>query len=159
MKEFSIKPMPTHIAKTDNKKVPNKYMKINNQAIYNGTLNYFNRAIVVNNLQNLVIDAIPKGFTVNTPFIPVFIIKTVYNHGSISRRKGKIYWKPPKSDYEPNWDIGNLAKLWIKIGEDAFTKARIIPDDNVKYIRGGFYKVEFVKDIKDLELIIKFMEV
>ena len=151
--------MPTHIAKTNNKKAPNKFMKINNQAIYNGTLNYFSRCIVVDNLHKLIVDAVPKDFNIDTPVIPGIIIRTVYNHGSISRRSGKICWKPPKVDYKPNWDVDNLAMLWIKTIKDSLTLSGLIPDDNVEFIRGGFYKVEFVDDIKDLELIIKFMEI
>ena len=43
-------PLPSHVAKTDNKAIPNKMFKINNQALYSQSLNYFARAIVMKNM-------------------------------------------------------------------------------------------------------------
>lgn len=156
-----IKPLPTHIAKTNNKKAPNKYMKINNQSIYNGTLNYFSRNIVVANLRNVIMKSISKNAKIDYPIRVKILIKTVYNHDNIRRMKkdGRIIWNPPKPNYKPSWDCDNLSVLWIKTIQDAIVKFGLIPDDTVEYIRGGSYDIEFVNSIKDIEMIITLEKV
>jgi len=158
--KITLKQFPTHIAKTNNKIAPNKMLKINNQAIYNGYVNRFTRNIVMNNLHNYLIP-IFKVFS-SSPFysLPIKVtvnIYTVKNHGSISMRKGKLCWKPAKASYIPNWDIDNLASIWIKAINDSLVKSKLLPDDTIEYIKGGCYNYHEVKDIKDrkIEIIIK----
>lgn len=153
--EVVLKEFPIHIEKTNNKVASNKFVKINNQSIYNGAINRFTRAVVVNNLHSYVVSCLPDIKILDFPLKVSIKIKTVINHGSISRRSGKTIWKEPKEDYSPNWDIDNLSVIWIKVIKDSLTLKGIIPDDNVKYIRAGGYSVEFVDDIKDREIIIK----
>lgn len=154
---ITIRQFPTHIAKTKNKVAPDKYIKINNQSIYNSNLNRFARNIVMSNL-HAYLEPIFKPFAGLITDFPVKVtihIYTVENHGSISRRKGKTIWKPVKVGYIPNWDIENLASIWIKAINDTLTKCEVIPDDNIAYINNINYKYHKVNDIKDRKLIIE----
>jgi hypothetical protein len=45
--DYHFNAFTTHIACTDNVKAKNSYWKINNQAIYNGSVNTFKSIIVV----------------------------------------------------------------------------------------------------------------
>ena len=148
-------PLISHIACTDNKNVPNKMMKINGQSIYNGSLNKFKRAIVVDNMHYYFDYNIPQEMlNLNIKSIKSigYIFHTVINHGTISRRNGVRCWKPAAKNYEPNWDIENLASIWIKTGNDALSKAKVISDDNVSVIKKVMYGFNEVYDIDDLEL-------
>lgn len=161
---IEIPEFPTHIAKTDNKYAANKMIKINNQSIYNGAINRFTRAVVMNNMHAYLAvqlhEYLPLFLRESITF-PVCVdveIHTVINHGDISMRKGKICWKPAVEDYEPGWDIENLAAIWIKALNDVFTRSKFIPDDNVKYISCVSYKFVEVADLQDRKLIIKINE-
>lgn len=161
---IEIPEFPTHIAKTDNKIAPNKMMKINNQAIYNGAINRFSRAIVMNNLHNylaLQVQPYLAAFQREPPVFPICVdleVHTVLNHGHISMRKGKTCWKPASPTYEPGWDVENLASIWIKALNDVFTRLGFIKDDNVKYISCVSYRFEEVRNLEDRKLVIKIDE-
>lgn len=152
---IKIKKFPLHIEKTNNKFAVNKFIKINNQSIYNGAINRFTRNTVVGNLHEFIISKLPDIQILDYPLRVTVIIKTVINHGSISRRNGKTTWKEPKLDYEPNWDEDNLTGIWVKVIRDSLSLKGVIPDDNVKFIREGATKIKFVDTIEDRELIIK----
>jgi len=157
MVKLVLDKFPTHVAYTENKKAPDKYTKVNNQSIYNGKINRFSRNTAVRNLHSYVEGKIPSSTKlVNYPLKIKYLIRTVKNHGSISRRNGKIIWKPAKKDYVPTWDIDNLAFLWIKTINDTLTKKGVIIDDNVNYVISGCYEVEFVDDLEDREIIVTF---
>jgi len=150
-------PLLTHVPKTDNKKAPNKYIKINNQAIYNGALNTFARAIVVENLHKYFSDSIPDeylGLKLEKVKSIEYQFLTVRNHGSIQRRSGLKTWKPAKKDYVPNWDLNNLSDLWVKIGNDALVLSGVLADDNVGVIPKTSYSYVEVDHIDELELIV-----
>ena len=155
-----IPEFPTHIARTDNKVAVNKMIKINNQSIYNGGLNRFARNIVMTNMHKYLrkqLKPYVKTWKREKVVFPISIdltICTVVNHGSISMRSGKICWKYPKEGYEPNWDIENLATIWIKALNDTLTELGFIPDDNIVYIHKISYNFKDVEDLKDRALII-----
>lgn len=158
MYKIILEKFPTHIAKTNNKFAPNKMIKLNNQAIYNGALNRFARNIVMTNLHNYVIKEIKTDLQPPLETFPLWLvieIHTVKNHGSISMRKGKICWKAPELDYKPNWDIENLASIWVKAINDSLTMCGIIPDDNIEYINQISYKFVKVKNLDDRKIVIK----
>ena len=154
---IEINNFPTHIAKTKNKVAPNKYVKLNNQSIYNSNLNRFARNIVVGNLHAYLAPYLKPHADVLRIFPRVIEVHiyTVRNHGSISRRKGNIIWKPAAEDYKPHWDIENLATIWTKVINDSLVKANVIPDDTIEYVNGVFYKYYEVEDIKDLKIVIQ----
>lgn len=156
MVTISLKEFPFHMPYTDNKKAANKYVKLNYQTIYNGKINRFARAILMDNLHKYIISQIPKGLVVtNFPVRIKYTIRTVINHGGISRRGGKLIWKYPSEHHVPEWDIENLANIWIKAGNDALSIRKVIPDDNVSYVLGTAHEFEQVDDIKNREIVIQ----
>ena len=161
MIKFTLKEFPTHVAKTDNKVAPNKMIKINNQAIYNGYINRFTRNTVIGNMHSWLMGRLKLVWIPAKSILPLDLpvsitvnIYTVKNHGSISMRSGKLCWKPVKASYKPNWDIDNLASIWIKCICDVLVKEGIIPDDNIENVNKISYKYFEVQDIKDRKLVI-----
>lgn len=158
-----VEEFPTHIAKTNNKVAPNKMIKLNNQAIYNSNLNRFARNIVMTNMHEYlrgVFKPYRSDFKKSDTQYPIKIKLTVYtviNHGSISMRKGKICWRYPKSGYIPNWDIENLATMWLKAICDVLVGMKFIPDDNIKYVSGIEYEYKEVEHLDDRKLIIEII--
>ena len=92
MIEIRFPNFPTHIPITKNKKAPDKYVKVNAQGIYNGAIARFGRSIAVRNLHSYFLHFIPKGLKIDNVTKIKYIIKTVINHGDISRRNHKIIW-------------------------------------------------------------------
>lgn len=150
-------PLRTHIPCTDNKKAPNKYWKINNQAIYNGSVDKFKRAIIVNNMHNYIMDSIPNR-ALNLKIEKIedieYIFNTVINHGDVKRIGGTVRWKKPAPGYIPSWDLNNISDIWVKTGNDALTLAGVIIDDNAGVIQTTRYTFKEVDHIDDIELEI-----
>jgi hypothetical protein len=150
----------THIAKTNNKKSPNKYIKINNQLIYNSNLNRFARNIVVNNLHEYLIHHISLNKIPQLGKGPYQISLDIYapiNYGDVSRRKLKdigwtICWNEPIENYVPTWDIGNLGELWMKTFEDSLQLSGVLENDSVAIIKSHgpitFYEVKTLDERK-----------
>lgn len=147
---------PTHVPKNKN---GTKWWKINNQSIYNGYVNRFTRAVVIENMHNYIMNELPDNISFNKPVQVDVIVRTVKNHGSVSRRSGKTCWKKPEKDYEPNWDEDNLTSIWTKAIRDSLTKKGIVPDDNVQYIKGGYRGIEFVEELENREILIIIKEI
>jgi hypothetical protein len=156
-----LKNFPTHIAKTSNIKAPNKYIKVNNQSIYNGALNRFARAIAIKNLHNWIINEFKKQElpTITKPVQLQIDIYTIINHGDISRRSGKIIWKEPIENYEPRWDEDNLRMIWEKCIKDSISILGIWPDDNAYWCRGTNSMVHFVDTLEEMRIEINFKEI
>lgn len=162
VKEIILKQFPTHIESSDNIYKENQMVKLNNQKIYNGGINRFKRAIVVKNLHKYIASQLPKGISIQKYPIEIeYIIRTVRNHGDISwsKKRKSVIWKKKDNKYIPTWDADNLAVLWIKTINDTLEKEGIIVNDNVAYVRGGHYRIEFVEEFEDREIIIKFREI
>lgn len=150
-------PLLTHVPCTDNVKATNKYWKINNQAIYNGSVNTFKRAIIVENMHRYIINALPEE-VMNLKLEKInyihYIFHTVRNHGSITRRGGKVCWKPAIENYKSGWDLNNISDFWIKTGNDALVLAGVLVDDNTDVIFRTKYEMITVDHIDELELEI-----
>jgi hypothetical protein len=102
---------------------------------------------------------IPPNLTIQGPVETKLIVYAPINFGSVkmvlSRQTGKrqITWKPPLATYKPNWDIGNLALVWLKSLDDVLIKKGILPDDTIEYIQRTSYEFRPVKDFKDRKLV------
>lgn len=150
-------PLLTHVSSTSNKTAKNKYWKINNQAIYNGTVNKFQRAVIVENMHHFMINSFNSSIfdlKIEKVFSIHYIFNTVKNHGAITRRLGKISWKPVTENYKSNWDLNNISDIWIKTGNDALVLAGVLVDDNTDVIDKTMYQMVVVDHIDDLELEI-----
>lgn len=159
MIEINLKQFPTHLPYTKNKKVVDKYTKLNFQSIYNGSINRFSRANLMDALHSYVERRLPKN--INVDKFPVklhYVFKTVINHGDISLRNFKIIWKKPDEHYIAGWDIENLASLWVKGATDSIVRKGILPDDSVRYLTGISYEFIPVEEFEDREIIIKIIE-
>jgi hypothetical protein len=69
--------------------------------------------------------------------------------------KRKVSWKEAPIDYKPNWDIGNLALIWLKCLDDVLIKKGILPDDTVEHLRRTTYEFTPVTSLKDRKLVYK----
>lgn len=140
---------PTHLPYTKNKKAPDKFVKINNQSIYNGKLNRFSRNNVIGELHRYICKRIPKDIKIKQyPISVTFDIHTVINHGSVRKLGENIIWKYPSEEYVATWDIENLATIWIKAGMDSLVKSKVIPDDNVNFINSITYRYYPIEDFE-----------
>lgn len=155
-------PLPTHIRKTANKIKADKYLKINNQSIYNGNLNHFSRAIVVNHLHEHFAEAIDekyKNLNISSNNISlIYEFHTVLNHGAARKTKAGISWNPPKKTYVPDWDLDNLSDLWTKIGNDTLVLQKVLQDDNVGFVKEEITRFVEIKELFDakIELTINY---
>jgi len=158
----------THIAKTRNKIAPNKFIKINNQLIYNSNLNRFARNIVVDNLHTYLIEYISRFLIIklnNPPYQVSLDIYVPINYGDVSRRKLKdgnfhIIWKEPTIDYEPTWDIDNLGDIWLKVFKDALQLSKVIENDNVRFVKSnGPATFHEIQDLNERKLVFKIIEI
>lgn len=164
MQENSIcitMPLLTHIAKTQNKFAKDKFWKINNQRIYDGSLNPFARALIVDNMHKYIISHIPLEYRtlyLKRTNLVRYEFYTVVNHGDISRRSDRLCWKPAIENYKIGWDLNNMSDFWVKVGNDALTLGGVIEDDNVGVIHRTAYSFNMVDHIDKLKLniIIKY---
>jgi len=135
-----------------------KYLKINGQAIYNGSLHPFTRAKVVKQMHEYVkpfIDEELKGRDLSRLF-PLSIRLEVHvpiNYSSVRRLKGEIRWSPPKDGYIANWDVDNLW-IWGKVFNDELTESEYITDDSVSYVTdSGGVRFKEVATFKERKLV------
>lgn len=146
--------------KTHANKSANKFVKLNGNAIYSGSMHRFTRAKVVNELHEYFGTYLApfKGLNLKGPLKITLRIYTVLNHGSISMRKGILTWKPVKPGYIPNWDIENLYSLYSKVINDTLTIENVIEDDNVKVVTCLSCEFIEVKNIADrkIEILIDY---
>ena len=162
--DLNINRFPTHIAYTDNKVKPNKYVKINGQTIYNGKISRFNRNILMRNMHDYLVPFLEGNKIEDFPIKVCLTIRTVINHGDIQRRADKksggyrIIWNKPDDEYEPTSDLDNIGWIWIKAFNDALKKAGVISDDNFKFINGYSVDFEEVENLDDRQLNFKLIK-
>ena len=156
---------PTHVRKTKNKVKADTYIKVNNQNIYNQSIHFSVRSLMINQLHDYIKEYLP---IVNTNLeYPVTISYKFYtpiNYASVSRRYDKkirnyiISWNPASDDYVPSNDLDNMSTLWVKTIQDVLTHQGYLLDDNLKYIKR--YEVEFIEisDLKDRKIKLEIFK-
>lgn len=153
---------PTHIAKTNRKKGPQDYFKINGQAIYNSAVSKFTRGIVIENMHNWIIKEL-KQQELPSVTSPVQLKLDLYipiNYATVRRKKdGTVSWKPAKKGYRPNNDEDNLRSIWEKCIKDCITKLGIWEDDDMYICRGINSLVHFIDDLEDRKIEIDFVPI
>lgn len=149
--ELVFPKFPTHIKVS---KV--KFMKLGYNKLYAG-INHFVREKIVKQVHEYVDAHIPKGLDISTPIGTHLHIYAPINFGSVRMVKGNLTWKPPHDRYKPNWDLDNLAFIWLKSLNDGLVKANILPDDTVEFLTSTSYTIHFVDDFEDRKLIYEII--
>ena len=143
----------THIPQSKN-----KWIKIGYNKIY-ASSHFTVRAAFVAALHGYIEKHIPNNLTIDTPIETHLIVYAPLNYGNVKslrdRKTGKrrVNWKPPAEGYRANWDIGNLALVWLKALDDMLIKKNLIPDDTVDYISKSTYEFRPVKTLKERKLV------
>jgi len=147
---------PEFITHIDTSK--NKSIKIGYNKIY-ASSHFTVRAAFVAALHGYLEKHIPPNLTIDTPIETHLRVYAPVNYGTVKLlRKGPlkiktISWKPPKRDYKPNWDIGNLALVWLKCMDDMLIKKSLIPDDSIEYLQKTTYEFVPVNTLKERKLV------
>jgi len=145
----------THIPQSKN-----KWVKIGYNTLY-ASAHYTIRAALVRAMHSYIEDHIPDDLDINVPVETRLIIYVPINYGNVKRLRnketGKFYlnWKPPRENYQPNWDIGNLAWVWIKCLDDVLIKKGLLPEDTVEFLRKTSYEFIEVATLKERKLVYK----
>lgn len=135
-----------------------KWIKIGYNKIYSSS-HYTVRAAFVAALHKYIEKHIPKNLTIKTPISTHLEVHVPINYGNVkslmNKKTGirKINWKKPAKDHKPNWDIGNLALVWLKSLDDMLVKKGVIPDDTVEFLIKSTYEYIPTKSLNERKLI------
>lgn len=136
----------------------NKWVKIGYNHIHSSA-HFTVRNAFVAAMHSYIDKHIPKDCGVITPVHTKLKIYAPKNYGSVRRLKDKktkkayISWKPAKEDYIPNWDLGNLALVWLKCLDDMLIKTGVIPEDTIDFIQKTSYEYIEVDTIDKRKLV------
>ena len=136
----------------------NNWLKIGYNKIHTG-LHFSTRASVVACIHGYLENYIPDDLVIETPVQTKFIIYAPINYGSVKMvkvkdsNKRKLQWSKPSSTYRPNWDLGNLAFLWLKALDDVLKKKGILPDDTVEFLSQTTYEFVEIEEFQERKLI------
>lgn len=142
----------THIPQSKN-----KWVKIGYNKIHSG-IHYSARASLVAAMHGYIEKHIPEDLTIEGPVETHLEVHVPLNYGSVKlkteeKNKKTIQWKKARHDYVPNWDIGNLALIWLKCLDDVLIKKGILPDDTVQYLKKTTYEFIPVEELTDRKLV------
>lgn len=143
----------THIFQSKNKCVKIGYNKIH------ASVHHTTRSALIAAMHGYIEKHIDENLTIQGPVETRLIVYAPINFGAVKMIKDKetgrrkVSWKPASPDYRPNWDIGNLALVWLKCLDDVVTKKGILPDDTVEYLRRTTYEFIPVATLKERKLI------
>jgi hypothetical protein len=145
----------THIPQSKNIWIKIGYNKIHASA------HYTTRAALVAAMHGYIEKHIPENLTIQGPVETHLTVYAPMNFGAmkmiLDKETGKrrVSWKPASKDYKPNWDIGNLALIWLKCLDDVLIKKGILPDDTVEFLQRTTYEFMPVSDFKNRKLVYK----
>lgn len=134
----------THVAKTNNKFVMNKYVKVGGNSVVYGGLQRFALGIVNENIRaelKPVIEAMKHvtnacGIDTSAHRWYVRMVFAVHvGYGSVGMRKTKkgLLVAGGEDVTEPNWDIDNQW-IWMKMFLDAAQEYGLLKNDTVRYV-------------------------
>jgi len=136
----------------------NKWKKIGYNAIH-ASPHFTMRNAFVGAMHTYIEKHIPKNLSIEGPVTTEIVVYAPVNYGNVkslmdrTTNKRKLSWKPPSKDYKPNWDIFNLAAVWLKSLDDAIIKAGILPDDNIEHFQGFGGRFVPVENLEDRKLV------
>lgn len=135
-----------------------KFLKIGYNRIY-ASGHFSTRAAIVAAMHGYIEKHIPPNLTIKTPLETKLTVYAPINYGNVKRLQNKktkqwyLSWKPPYDGYKPNWDIGNLAMVWIKCLDDVLIKKGILPEDTIEFLKKTTYEFVEVKTLKERKLV------
>ena len=138
----------------------NKFIKIGYNKIHTG-IHFSVRSSLVAAMHGYIEKHIPENLTIQGPCETILTVYCPINYGTMKLVKDKItnqnktQWSPAKPDYQANWDIGNLAMVWLKCLDDVLIKKGILPDDTVMHLRRTTYEFIPVSNLEDRKLMYK----
>lgn len=138
----------------------NKFIKIGLNKIYTG-VHFSARSSLVSAMHGYIEKHIPENLKIEGPVETELIVYCPINYGTVKLVKNKegsgskIQWKAAEIDYQANWDIGNLAMIWLKCLDDVIVKKKILADDTVMYFTGGAFKFQPIDNLEDRKLVYK----
>ena len=136
----------------------NTFVKIGYNKIHTG-MHYSARAALIAAMHGYISEHIPENLTIEGPIETHIKVYAPVNFGTVRMRvdpktgRRTIQWKPAAKDYEPNWDISNLAMIWLKCMDDVVINKGILPDDTIKYIRKTTYEYIPVDTLDERKLV------
>jgi hypothetical protein len=145
----------THVPLSKKKWVKIGYNKIHASAHYSV------RNAFVGAMHRYIEEHMPKDYGIKVPVETELIVYAPINYGNAKRlfdkktQKYYINWKPAPKGYSPNWDIGNLALVWLKCLDDVLQKRGILPDDTVEFLKKTSYEFREVPTLKERKLVYK----
>lgn len=143
----------THIPQSKSVWIKIGYNKIHASA------HYTTRAALVAAMHGYIEKHIPPNLTIQGPIETKLTVYAPLNFGNMKMvmdketNKRVVQWKPAPEGYKPNWDIGNLALIWLKCLDDVLIKKGILPDDTVEYLQRTTYEFIPVANLKDRKLV------
>jgi|TARA_R110002096_G_scaffold156950_6_gene321732 hypothetical protein len=136
----------------------NKAIKIGYNQLY-ASPHYTVRSALVSAMHGYIENNIPDNLNIKSPLETHLIIYAPINYGDVKRLrdkntgKYKINWKPPRDDYSPRWDLGNLAMVWLKCLDDVLIKKGIIDEDTVEFLKKTTYEYVEVATLDERRLV------
>ena len=140
------------------------WVKIGYNKIH-ASVHYTTRAALVAAMHGYIEKHIPDNLSIDTPVETKLTVYVPINYGVMKMIKDKetgrrkTSWKPAADDYKPNWDIGNLALIWIKCLDDVLIKKGILPDDTVEFLRCTQYEFVPISNLKNRKLVYKIKSI
>lgn len=149
-----------NVAKDERKQ---DYIKINFNTLH-ASPHYTIRQTMMRDLHTYIEENLPKDINLlNKQYLTKLDIYIPINYGTVSYRKDKVTnirklsWKPPKINYIPNWDIGNIAIVWLKAIDDVLISKKMLQNDTVSYIKGASYEFHEVSHIDERKIIYQLI--
>lgn len=136
------------------------FVKIGYNKIYTG-VHFSQRSSLVAAMHGFIEKFIPEDIKMQGPVETSLIIYAPINYGVMKlitdkeTGRKKINWKPAAEGYKPNWDLGNLALMWLKCLDDVVIKKGIIPDDTIEHIQKTSYEFIPVNNLSERKLVYK----
>ena len=140
------------------------WVKIGYNKIH-ASVHYTTRAALVAAMHGYIEKHIPDNLSIDTPVETKLTVYAPINYGVMKMIKDKetgrrkTSWKPAADDYKPNWDIGNLALIWIKCLDGVLIKKGILPDDTVEFLRRTQYEFVPISNLKNRKLVYKIKSI
>jgi hypothetical protein len=135
-----------------------EFLKIGYNKIH-ASMHFATRAALIKAMHGYIEDHINDNLTIQGPIETRLVVYAPINFGNVKlitdKKTGKkrISWNLADKEYKPNWDIGNLAMIWLKCLDDVMIKKGILPDDTVEHLRKTSYEFVPITHLKDRKLV------